>query len=75
MNSCPVCLDKHTQKIYKETLFACQNCSHVWADLTLDEEQLRVLYAENYFKGEEYADYLADKIIIQSNFNPISLKD
>ncbi len=69
MNSCPVCLDKHTIKIYKDTLFSCQNCSHVWADLTLDEEQLRILYAENYFKGEEYADYLADKLILQSNFS------
>jgi 2-polyprenyl-3-methyl-5-hydroxy-6-metoxy-1,4-benzoquinol methylase len=69
MNSCPVCLDKETVKIYNETLISCQNCSHVWADLSLDEEQLRKIYAENYFKGEEYADYIADKLIIQSNFS------
>jgi SAM-dependent methyltransferase len=69
MNSCPVCLDKETEKIYNGTLISCQNCSHVWADLSLDEEQLRKIYAENYFKGEEYADYIADKLIIQSNFS------
>jgi 2-polyprenyl-3-methyl-5-hydroxy-6-metoxy-1,4-benzoquinol methylase len=68
MNSCPVCLDRNTTKIYNETLFACQNCTHTWADLSLDESQLRALYAENYFKGEEYADYLADKMVLQSNF-------
>lgn len=68
MNSCPVCLDKETVRIYNETLISCQNCSHVWADMSLDEEQLRKIYAENYFKGEEYADYVADKLIIQSNF-------
>jgi len=69
MNSCPVCLDKEMVKIYNGTLISCQNCSHVWADLSLDEEQLRKIYAENYFKGEEYADYIADKLIIQSNFS------
>lgn len=68
MNSCPVCLDRNTKKIYNDTLFECQNCTHTWADLSLDEDQLRKLYAENYFKGEEYADYLADKVILQSNF-------
>jgi SAM-dependent methyltransferase len=69
MNFCQVCLDKETVKIYNGTLISCQNCSHVWADLSLDEEELRKIYAENYFKGEEYADYIADKLIIQSNFS------
>jgi 2-polyprenyl-3-methyl-5-hydroxy-6-metoxy-1,4-benzoquinol methylase len=68
MHSCPICQRIKVTKIYNETLIECRNCSHIWADLSLDEEQMRNIYAENYFKGEEYADYLADKLILQTNF-------
>jgi 2-polyprenyl-3-methyl-5-hydroxy-6-metoxy-1,4-benzoquinol methylase len=68
MSSCPICTHSELIKIYNNTLIQCKNCSHVWADLSLDEEELRKIYAENYFKGEEYADYLSDKIILQTNF-------
>lgn len=68
MHSCPICQRNKVTKIYNETLIECINCSHIWADLSLDEEQMRNIYAENYFKGEEYADYLADKLILQTNF-------
>ncbi|MEN9700448.1 MAG: hypothetical protein RLZZ301_1646 [Bacteroidota bacterium] len=37
--------------------------------MQLDQEALKRIYAENYFKGEEYADYLADRLILQHNFN------
>lgn len=68
MHSCPICFEIKVKKIYNDTLIECGNCSHIWADLSLDEEELRTIYAENYFKGEEYADYLADKLILQTNF-------
>jgi 2-polyprenyl-3-methyl-5-hydroxy-6-metoxy-1,4-benzoquinol methylase len=68
MSSCPICNHLELIKIYNNTLIQCKNCSHVWADLSLDEEELRKIYAENYFKGEEYDDYLSDKIILQTNF-------
>jgi len=68
MSFCPVFESTHVKTIYNDTLYNCCECSHVWANLTLNEEELRKIYAENYFKGEEYADYLSDKLILQTNF-------
>lgn len=68
MSTCSICQSEVTIKIYNNTLIKCKDCSHIWADLSLDEEELRKIYAENYFKGEEYADYLSDKEILQRNF-------
>lgn len=68
MTSCPICNGSQTLKIYNDTLIECKECSHIWADLSLNEDELRKIYAENYFKGKEYADYLSDKLILQSNF-------
>ena len=68
MASCPICSGSQTLKIYNDTLIQCKECTHIWADLSLNEEELRKIYAENYFKGEEYANYLSDKLILQSNF-------
>ncbi len=65
---CPICHFSDTKPIFDNTLLKCQNCGHGWANLQLDHAYLQQLYAENYFKGEEYADYLADKEILQMNF-------
>ena len=64
MTTCPICSSSEASKIYDNTLIECKECTHIWADLSLDEEELRKIYAENYFKGEEYADYLSDKEIL-----------
>jgi 2-polyprenyl-3-methyl-5-hydroxy-6-metoxy-1,4-benzoquinol methylase len=65
---CPICQFSATQPIFDNTLLKCPKCGHGWANLQLDQAYLQQLYAENYFKGEEYADYLADKEILQLNF-------
>jgi 2-polyprenyl-3-methyl-5-hydroxy-6-metoxy-1,4-benzoquinol methylase len=65
---CPICQSSDVKTIYDATLLQCGNCQHGWANLKLDHAYLQELYAENYFKGEEYADYLADKDILQLNF-------
>jgi 2-polyprenyl-3-methyl-5-hydroxy-6-metoxy-1,4-benzoquinol methylase len=46
----------------------CQNCGHVFADLQLTDEELADIYRKQYFFGEEYSDYVADRSIIQKNF-------
>jgi 2-polyprenyl-3-methyl-5-hydroxy-6-metoxy-1,4-benzoquinol methylase len=66
---CPICNSTELRPIFDNTLLKCQNCGHGWANLQLDHSYLQQLYAENYFKGEEYADYLADKAILQLNFS------
>jgi SAM-dependent methyltransferase len=49
-------------------LLECVNCRFITADLCLNNEELTSLYGSNYFFGEEYSDYLADKQTIQRNF-------
>jgi len=65
---CPICDLSETKPIFDNSLLKCSKCGHGWANLQLDHSYLQQLYAENYFKGEEYADYLADKEILQLNF-------
>ena len=49
----------------KKAIVKCPNCQLVFYDKKIDAASL---YTEEYFKGGEYADYLADKEIIQRNF-------
>ena len=49
----------------KKAIVKCPNCQLIFYDKEIDAASL---YTEDYFKGGEYADYLADKKIIQRNF-------
>jgi SAM-dependent methyltransferase len=40
----------------------------VRADLDLDEAEIKKLYQEDYFRGKEYGDYLADRRVHRKNF-------
>lgn len=46
----------------------CKSCGFVRADMDLTHEQVRKLYQEDYFQGEEYGDYLADQESHRKNF-------
>src|SRR5260370_1173042 len=47
----------------------CATCGHTWANLDLTDEELFRLYRKNYFFGEEYSDYLADRPVSMKNFS------
>jgi len=49
-------------------LLRCLRCGHAFAPPEAGDEDLAAIYTENYFAGEEYHDYLADKDIAQRNF-------
>lgn len=66
--TCLVCGEKSFQPIYNDTLLRCGSCGFVTANMDADPELLKQTYTENYFKGEEYVDYLRDKDILQTNF-------
>ena len=68
MNKCIVCDSSHARPFHKG-LLQCQRCSHVVADLRITDEELFQLYKKDYFFGDEYSDYVADKPVIQKNFN------
>jgi 2-polyprenyl-3-methyl-5-hydroxy-6-metoxy-1,4-benzoquinol methylase len=66
--TCLVCAAKKFQPIYNDTLLKCAECGFVTANMEIDAELLKQTYTENYFKGEEYLDYIRDKEILQTNF-------
>jgi SAM-dependent methyltransferase len=46
----------------------CGGCGFVRADLELTHEEVRRLYQADYFRGQEYGDYLADRVSHVRNF-------
>ncbi len=69
MNHCIVCGHTHFSPLYDNSLLRCQGCGFITANCDLSDEELRALYARNYFHGEEYLDYLSDKRTLQVNFS------
>lgn len=65
---CLVCSNAAYHPIYQDTLLKCSSCGFVTANMNIDVKELEKVYTENYFKGEEYVDYLRDKGILQTNF-------
>jgi SAM-dependent methyltransferase len=49
-------------------LLSCEECAFTTADLNLSEAQLRQLYTADYFAGNEYRDYVADRPVIEKQF-------
>jgi 2-polyprenyl-3-methyl-5-hydroxy-6-metoxy-1,4-benzoquinol methylase len=64
---CILCGSTEGFPLYQGIL-RCKKCSLVFADLNLDQVGLFDLYKKNYFFGEEYSDYLADREVLQKNF-------
>ena len=46
-------------------LSECEECKFTTANLSIPDEDLRQLYTDRYFAGEEYRDYVADRPIIE----------
>lgn len=68
MHNCLVCKSAEIRLIYQDSLFKCQNCGFITANLEIGKDELKAIYNKNYFNGEEYMDYLADKLVLQKNF-------
>lgn len=68
MKDCLVCKATEFMPLYDNTLLRCASCGFVTANMEITSETLQQIYTENYFKGEEYVDYLRDKEILQTNF-------
>lgn len=49
-------------------LLVCEVCGFVTANVTISPKELEYLYSANYFAGEEYKDYVAERRIIERNF-------
>lgn len=66
-NVCAVCETHDADPLYKG-LVRCRRCGFVWADSSLGDEQLKELYARNYFFGGEYLDYVAEEKPLLKDF-------
>lgn len=64
---CIVC-EGPLQSSKLEGLVECKSCGFISTDLELTEEQIKKLYSSGYYNGEEYADYIEDKQLLQNNF-------
>ena len=69
-DSC-ICCESGDAVPHLEGLLRCTRCSHVWADMRIPEDELRRLYAENYFKGDEYLDYEREEHALRRNFRQV----
>lgn len=69
MQKCIICGSDSFTEIYSNTLLKCNSCGFICANMSLNDEQLKEIYSENYFKGDEYRDYIADKSVLQKNFS------
>lgn len=65
--ACIVC-GNTANKPFFEGIVQCTGCDYVFADLRMSDEELFSLYTEQYFRGEEYRDYAAEKEMTQKNF-------
>jgi len=68
MNECIICGSDDFMPLYSDTLKKCSTCGFVTANMNISPELLKETYSINYFKGEEYLDYLKDKQVLQLNF-------
>lgn len=67
MSGCLVCGARDSRPVYSGIL-RCAGCGFTYADVDMTDAELSELYSKNYFFGDEYSDYLADRNVIEKNF-------
>lgn len=67
MKYCIVCQGSEFTS-YWGGLSICANCGHCQANLDVMSLDFQQIYSENYFKGEEYLDYLNDRDVFEKQF-------
>ncbi|MFA6238876.1 MAG: class I SAM-dependent methyltransferase [Bacteriovorax sp.] len=66
---CVVCGETNSKPLYpKYNINTCNGCGHVYYTGNLSDEDIKKIYKEEYFSGNEYSSYVSDKKIIQRNF-------
>jgi 2-polyprenyl-3-methyl-5-hydroxy-6-metoxy-1,4-benzoquinol methylase len=68
MSNCPICSGSSLETIFDQLLLRCSKCGHGVANLNLEELDLSKVYTAEYFKGNEYDDYISDELGLRKNF-------
>jgi SAM-dependent methyltransferase len=63
---CIACGAARQAPLYR-VLQQCGECGFIRADVDIDEEEVKKLYQEDYFRGREYGDYVADRHVHRKN--------
>jgi 2-polyprenyl-3-methyl-5-hydroxy-6-metoxy-1,4-benzoquinol methylase len=66
---CLVCGGQFSPSRRYPGLVRCDECAFLSADLRISDDELRALYGEDYFKGDEYLDYVAEEPSLRLNFS------
>jgi 2-polyprenyl-3-methyl-5-hydroxy-6-metoxy-1,4-benzoquinol methylase len=67
MDRCLVCNGDYEESQYPG-LLRCSSCGFITADVALSSAELKALYGEHYFCGEEYRDYSAERPTLKRHF-------
>ncbi len=66
-DKCIICGGELSEEIFSG-LIQCKKCKFITTNTRLSDDELKSLYSEKYFNGEEYTAYIEDKQVIQQNF-------
>lgn len=65
---CILCHSNQSEALFHNTLKKCVSCGLVSAQKEMSEWELKNIYTENYFKGNEYHNYPGDRNVITAHF-------
>jgi predicted TPR repeat methyltransferase len=65
---CLVCGGSYGSSRRLPGLLACRECGFVSANLSLSDAEIKALYDNGYFHGNEYLDYIAEEESLRQNF-------
>lgn len=69
--NCDICYSESNENYYPG-IVKCSSCGHIYADQELTSKQLKEIYNKDYFHGDEYSNYIAERDTIEKNFRRIS---
>ena len=70
---CDICNSNQSSNLYVD-IKRCNNCGHIFANLSLSNDELKKIYDTDYFESAEYKDYKSETVSINKNFNRLILK-
>ena len=70
---CDICNSNQSSNLYVD-IKRCNNCGHIFANLSLSNDELKKIYDTDYFESAEYKDYKSETVAINKNFNRLLLK-
>lgn len=68
IQKCVICGNASANRLYYG-IVKCSICGHIFAEEIISENEQKSLYGKDYYFGNEYIDYIADKQVVQKNFN------